>query len=93
MNMSVGIRDYFGGHSTYVLLLKREGGRRSYDVELGDDKLGNITRINNALAKIPDILENEKRLLAQKESQLAGYAESCGNRLSTRKNLKRCRRG
>ncbi|WP_346690379.1 LPD5 domain-containing protein [uncultured Cloacibacillus sp.] len=75
MNMSVGIRDYFGGHSTYVLLLKREGGRRSYDVELGDDKLGNITRINNALAKIPDILENEKRLLAQKESQLAGYAE------------------
>ena len=38
-------------------------GALHHKVSLGDDKLGNITRVNNALETLPDNLENAKGLL------------------------------
>ncbi len=49
--MSVEFRGFLSG---YVLTLK---GRMSHHVELGEDPRGNLTRIDNALAKIPDRLK------------------------------------
>ena len=49
--MSVEFRGFLSG---YVLTLK---GQMSHHVELGEDPRGNLTRIDNALAKMPDRLK------------------------------------
>ncbi len=49
--MSVEFRGFVSG---YVLTLK---GEMSHHVELGEDPRGNLTRIDNALAKMPDRLK------------------------------------
>ena len=74
MPMYIGSVGYLGGAQTDVLRFQREGGPKT-EVELGDDALGNIARINNAFAKLPDRLELAKTQLAQCEKQLADYAE------------------
>lgn len=73
MPMYIGSVGYLGGAQTDVLRFQREGGPKT-EVELGDDALGNIARINNAFAKLPDRLELAKTQLAQCEKQLADYA-------------------
>ena len=58
---------------TYKLVLK---GAVSYQVELGDDVFGNITRINNALGKIEDQLGAHKVKLDNLQQQMdAAQAE------------------
>ena len=51
----------------YEMKLK---GRRSYDLEIGTDPLGNITRINHALESIPKKLEEMQTKLETLERQL-----------------------
>ncbi len=50
-SMSVEFRGFVSG---YVMTLK---GEMSHHVELGEDPRGNLTRIDNALAKMPDRLK------------------------------------
>lgn len=47
----------------------------TYTVELSDDKIGNITRINNALEKIPQSIENHKRKLETLQVELESAKE------------------
>lgn len=74
MPMYIGSVGYIGGAQADVLRFQREGGPKT-EVELGDDAIGNIARINNAFAKLPDRLELAKTQLAQCEKQLTDYAE------------------
>jgi hypothetical protein len=45
-------------------------GSLHHKITLGDDKLGNITRINNALEALPHKLENSRGLLEDVEKQM-----------------------
>jgi len=45
-------------------------GELTYKIELGTDALGNITRINNALEKMPERLENIKTNLENVNKQI-----------------------
>ena len=42
----------------------------NYRIELGEDALGNITRINNAIDNIPRLLEKQKEKLQQIHSEV-----------------------
>lgn len=44
-------------------------GDTAYTVALGDDVFGNITRIDNRIERIPELLENAKAELANTEKQ------------------------
>ena len=57
---------------TFQVVLKQN---LSYTAELGEDVLGNITRINHALEKIPENLEEKKRFLTTLEGELANAKE------------------
>ena len=74
MPMSIGKVTYLGGKTVDVLSFQREGGPKT-EVELGEDALGNITRVNNAFAKMQDRLDIAKTKLALCEKQLVEYAE------------------
>ena len=50
-------------------------GAMTYKVELSTDAFGNITRINNALDKLPERLEGAKESLANAEKQMAAAKE------------------
>ena len=45
-------------------------GARSYTIELGTDALGNIQRIDNALAKIPEFKQQSEESLEVVKKQL-----------------------
>ena len=57
---------------TFQVVLKQN---LSYTAELGEDVLGNITRINHALEKIPENLEEKKRFLTTLEGELVNAKE------------------
>ena len=57
---------------TFQVVLKQN---LSYTAELGEDVLGNITRINHALEKIPENLEEKKRFLTTLEGELVNARE------------------
>ena len=57
---------------TFQVVLKQN---LSYTAELGEDVLGNITRINHALEKIPENLEAQKRFLTTLEGELVNAKE------------------
>ncbi|MCM1192889.1 MAG: hypothetical protein NC389_10735 [Acetatifactor muris] len=65
--------DYFS--SKYMLDIKGECSRR---IELGKDALGNMQRISNALAKIPEELQETRRKLESVQRQLAIAEEEVG---------------
>jgi len=50
-------------------------GAMTYQTELGTDTFGNLTRINNALDKLPERLEGAKSQLANFEKQIAAAKE------------------
>ncbi|MDR1209810.1 MAG: helicase [Clostridiales bacterium] len=50
-------------------------GAMTYKLELGTDALGNITRINNSLDKLPERLETARENLADLEKQVAAAKE------------------
>ncbi len=51
--------------------MARIGGKCSYRVEVGRDALGNMQRISNALARIPEELKETKQKLENVQRQLA----------------------
>lgn len=51
--------------------MARIGGKCSYRVEVGRDALGNMQRISNALAKIPEELKETRQKLENVQRQLA----------------------
>ncbi|MEE0955802.1 MAG: helicase-related protein [Eubacterium sp.] len=53
------------------VLLRRAGSPRSYPVEMGDKAAGCVTRIDNALAKIPDEKVRMEKRLHDLEQQLS----------------------
>jgi N12 class adenine-specific DNA methylase len=63
---------YEGFGQTINLLMR---GTMTYKVELGTDTFGNITRINNALDKLPERLDGAKSQLANYEKQAAAAKE------------------
>ncbi|GHV15309.1 hypothetical protein FACS1894219_12150 [Clostridia bacterium] len=62
-------------------------GAMTYKTELGTDALGNITRINNALAELPKRLEGAKESLANAEKQLAAAKEELAKPFSLEAEL------
>jgi hypothetical protein len=68
-NMSLN----FDGFSQQMNLFLR--GAMTYKIDLGTDALGNITRINNALDKLSERLENAKEQLENYEKQTAAAKE------------------
>ncbi len=54
-------------------------GAMTYKLELGTDALGNISRINNALDKLPERLAGAKEQLANLEKQVAAAKEELAN--------------
>ena len=61
--------------STYRAFLK---GVCTYSVELGDSGLGNITRIENYIRAIPDMLDKTQNHLTDLQAQLAQAKEELG---------------
>ena len=59
----------------HVLTLKSAGG---YRVEVGPDPRGNITRIDNALAEIPELLERQRARLANLRQQMEATRAEIG---------------
>lgn len=45
-------------------------GQREYKIKMGGDAAGNITRLNNALSKIPEYLTEEKAELQNLSAQI-----------------------
>lgn len=60
----------------YVLTLN---GSAHYDVELGEDVFGNLTRIDNALKALPDRLESAKKELLKVETDYNSAREAVNN--------------
>ena len=68
-DMSLRIQGYFDSKEIIKLLLR---GSMTYQIDLGTDAFGNITRINNALNDLPKRLETAKsqleNIIAQQEA-------------------------
>ncbi|MBD9047341.1 MAG: helicase [Ruminococcus sp.] len=60
----------------YVLTLN---GSAHYDVELGEDIFGNLTRIDNVLKALPDRLESAKKELLKVETDYNSSKEAVNN--------------
>lgn len=60
----------------YVLTLN---GSAHYDVELGEDVFGNLTRIDNALKTLPDRLKSAKKELLKVETDYNSAKEAVNN--------------
>lgn len=60
----------------YVLTLN---GSAHYDVELGEDIFGNLTRIDNVLKALPDRLESAKKELLKVETDYNSAKEAVNN--------------
>ena len=58
--------------------MARIGGKCSYRVEVGRDALGNMQRISNALARIPEELKETQQKLENVQRQLAIAKEEVG---------------
>ena len=79
--MSLTVED-FG--SKFILTLK---GQMSHRVELGKDARGNLTRIDNVLASIPDRLQSVKDRLENVETQLSLSRAELGKPFPQEKEL------
>jgi hypothetical protein len=62
-------------------------GAMTYQTELGTDAFGNITRITNALDKLPERLEGQKSQLANYEKQVAAAKEELAKPFSMEEEL------
>jgi hypothetical protein len=62
-------------------------GAMTYQTELGTDAFGNITRITNALDKLPERLEGQKNQLANYEKQVAATKEELAKPFSMEDEL------
>ena len=69
---------------TFQVVLKQN---LSYTAELGEDVLGNITRINHALEKIPENLEAQKRFLTTLEGELVNAKEEAAREFPQEQEL------
>jgi hypothetical protein len=58
--LNIKLNSLTGDSTSYKLLLR---GNLTYQIDLGSDAFGNITRINNALADLPKRLETAKSQL------------------------------
>jgi len=63
-------------------------GVMTYQTELGTDTFGNITRITNALDKLPERLEGSKSQLENLEKQVAAAKEELAKPFSLEDELK-----
>ena len=70
----------------HVLTLKSAG---TYRVELGPDPRGNITRIDNALAGLPEQLERQQARLANLRQQLEATKGEIGKPFAQEAELQR----
>lgn len=61
-------------------------GSLSRSISLGTDAIGNITRIDNAIEKIPERLEAKNRSLQPLNSNLLLRKQRSINRLTRKKN-------
>ena len=69
---------------TFQVVLKQN---LSYTAELGEDVLGNITRINHVLEKIPENLEAQKRFLTMLEGELVNAKEEAAREFPQEQEL------
>ena len=71
--MQLSLKRYeLRNESLFQITLK---GSLSYSAELSDDAVGNITRVNNALERIPDSLEGHKRGLENYQKDMEAAKE------------------
>jgi hypothetical protein len=92
-NTDVPVGEYMGfklslqyeSFGQQISLLLR--GAMTYKIELGTDSLGNITRINNALDKLPERLAGAKETLAIVEKQMAAAKEELAKPFSQEEEL------
>ena len=70
----------------YVLTLK---GRLSYELELGEDPRGNLTRIDNGLNKLTEYLAGDEARLASLRQQLESAKAELGKPFLQEEELKR----
>jgi hypothetical protein len=93
-NVDVPVGEYMGfkmslqyeSFGQQINLLLR--GATTYKLDLGTDALGNITRINNSLDKLPERLAGAKENLANIEKQVAAAKEELAKPFAQEEELK-----
>lgn len=87
-----------GAYRRFQLQLKRSlfgstmlevQGSESYTVELGDSALGNISRLENLLQRIPEILDNTKQQLVNARQQLEVAKKEIGKPFEAEQELQK----